>query len=314
MTATVPGLVTLDRVQDDPWVLAYIERGDEYLDSIGYTEHGLRHANLVAHIASNILRRLGYSERTAELAAIAGFMHDMGNAIGRADHGISAALLAQGRLEALGCDPRETVLVMTAVGTGAPTLGTSCNSCGWLPPEGAADALGRPGGVGPPHHGSGTMSMKLGSCSVISALKLEKLIMFIILVAAFGIMNTLITMTVQKTREIGVLKALGARTWQVISVFLIQGMVIGVFGVASGLALGMTLIRWRNEVSQWLAHTLGVEIFPRSVYQFNEIPAEVVPSDVAMICLCAFIICSLAALIPAWIASRLDPVKALRCE
>ena len=140
------------------------------------------------------------------------------------------------------------------------------------------------------------------------------LLMFIILVAAFGIMNTLITMTVQKTREIGVLKALGARTGQVISVFLIQGMVIGLFGVVSGLALGMTLIRWRNEVSQWLAATLGVEIFPRSVYQFNEIPAEVVPSDVALICISAFVICSLAALIPAWIASRLDPVKALRCE
>ena len=140
------------------------------------------------------------------------------------------------------------------------------------------------------------------------------LLMFIILVAAFGIMNTLITMTVQKTREIGVLKALGARTWQVISVFLIQGMVIGIFGVVSGLALGMSLIRWRNEVSQWLASVLGVEIFPRSVYQFSSIPAEVVPSDVAMICISAFVICSLAALVPAWIASRLDPVKALRCE
>lgn len=140
------------------------------------------------------------------------------------------------------------------------------------------------------------------------------LLMFIILVAAFGIMNTLITMTVQKTREIGVLKALGARTWQVISVFLIQGMVIGIFGVVSGLALGMSLIRWRNEVSQWLASVLGVEIFPRSVYQFSSIPAEVVPGDVAMICISAFVICSLAALVPAWIASRLDPVKALRCE
>jgi lipoprotein-releasing system permease protein len=140
------------------------------------------------------------------------------------------------------------------------------------------------------------------------------LLMFIILVAAFGIMNTLITMTVQKTREIGVLKALGARTGQVISIFLIQGMVIGIFGVVSGLALGMILIRWRNEVSQWLASVLGVEIFPKSVYEFSSIPAEVVPSDVAMICISAFVICSLAALIPAWIASRLDPVKALRCE
>jgi len=140
------------------------------------------------------------------------------------------------------------------------------------------------------------------------------LLMFIILVAAFGIMNTLITVTVQKTREIGVLKALGARTWQVISVFLAQGMVVGVIGVACGLALGMSLIRWRNEVSAWLANVLGVEIFPRSIYQFNEIPAEVVPTDVALICVSAFLICSLAALIPAWIASRLDPVKALRCD
>jgi len=140
------------------------------------------------------------------------------------------------------------------------------------------------------------------------------LLMFIILVAAFGIMNTLITVTVQKTREIGVLKALGARTWQIVSVFVVQGMVVGIIGVVSGLILGMSLIRWRNEVSQWLASALGVEIFPRSIYQFNEIPAEVVPTDVALICVSAFFICSLAALIPAWIASRLDPVKALRCE
>ncbi|OHE78285.1 MAG: hypothetical protein A3F67_07250 [Verrucomicrobia bacterium RIFCSPHIGHO2_12_FULL_41_10] len=139
------------------------------------------------------------------------------------------------------------------------------------------------------------------------------LLMFIILVAAFGIMNTLITVTVQKTRDIGILKALGARTGQIIAIFLAQGMVVGIIGVITGLALGMILIRWRNEVSAWLSSVLGVEIFPRAVYQFSEIPAEVVPSDVALICLSAFMICSLAALIPAWLASRLDPVKALRC-
>jgi metal-dependent HD superfamily phosphatase/phosphodiesterase len=116
MATAAQRLVTLESLQDDPWVLAYIEHGNEYLGRIGYTEHGLRHANLVAHIAGNVLRRLGYGERMAELAAMAGFMHDMGNTIGREVHGVSAALLAQGRLEALGMDPHEAVLIMNALG------------------------------------------------------------------------------------------------------------------------------------------------------------------------------------------------------
>lgn len=154
---------------------------------------------------------------------------------------------------------------------------------------------------------------------LFDAIRMERnvmffLLMFIIVVAAFGIMNTLITVTVQKTRDIGVMKALGARTGQIVWVFLAQGMVVGIFGNFIGLALGMSLVRWRNEVSQWLANVLGIEIFPREVYQFSEIPAQVVPSDVAIICLSAFAVCSLAALIPAWFAARLDPVKALRYE
>ncbi|MFN2476390.1 MAG: ABC transporter permease [Chthoniobacterales bacterium] len=151
------------------------------------------------------------------------------------------------------------------------------------------------------------------------AVRLERTVMFfllffIIVVAAFGIMNTLITVTVQKTREIGIMKAIGANVWQIVWVFLAQGMVVGVFGTLSGLGLGMTLIRYRNEFSQWLANTMGIEVFPRQVYQFSQIPAEVIPSDVAKICVAAFCICSLAALIPAYFAARLDPVKALRFE
>lgn len=140
------------------------------------------------------------------------------------------------------------------------------------------------------------------------------LLLFIVVVAAFGIMNTLITVTVQKTREIGIMKALGATTWQIVWVFLGQGMVVGFFGNLSGLALGMTLIKYRNEFKDWLAQVLGIQVFPADVYQFSKIPAEVVPSDVAIICISAFVICSIAALIPAYFAARLDPVKALRQE
>jgi lipoprotein-releasing system permease protein len=151
------------------------------------------------------------------------------------------------------------------------------------------------------------------------AVRLERTVMFfllffIVVVAAFGIMSTLITVTVQKRREIGIMKALGANISQIIWVFLGQGTVVGLFGTVTGLGLGMTLIRYRNEFSHWLASTLHIEIFPREVYQFSEIPAQVIPQDVTIICISAFLICSFAALIPAYFAARLDPVKALRYE
>jgi lipoprotein-releasing system permease protein len=151
------------------------------------------------------------------------------------------------------------------------------------------------------------------------AVRLERTVMFfllffIVVVAAFGIMSTLITVTVQKRREIGIMKALGANIAQIIWVFLGQGTIVGLFGTLTGLGLGMTLIRYRNEFSHWLASTLHIEIFPREVYQFSSIPAEVIPRDVAIICISAFFICSFAALIPAYFAARLDPVKALRYE
>jgi len=112
----IPQLVTLESVERDPELLACLQMGDDYLGVIGYTEHGMRHANLTAHIAGNILRRLGYDERVAEVASIAGFCHDIGNCVSRADHWISSALIAQGALRRLGMDFVEIATVMNAVG------------------------------------------------------------------------------------------------------------------------------------------------------------------------------------------------------
>jgi lipoprotein-releasing system permease protein len=151
------------------------------------------------------------------------------------------------------------------------------------------------------------------------AIRMERHVMFVILmflivIAAFGITSTLITVTVQKTREIGIMKALGAQTTQIIWVFLAQGMFVGFFGTLIGLGLGLTALHYRNPFRDWLSDKLHMEIFPAGIYEFEGIPAEVVPRDVTTICISAFIICSVAALIPAWFAARLDPVKALRAD
>lgn len=151
------------------------------------------------------------------------------------------------------------------------------------------------------------------------AIRMERHVMFVILmflavVAAFCIMNTLITVTVQKTREIGIMKSLGSTPAQIIWVFLIQGMIVAALGTVSGLVVGLTLLHYRNPFRDWLSAQTGMEIFPAGIYEFEGIPAEIIPRDIAVICLSTFAVCSLAALIPAWFAARLDPVKALRAD
>ncbi|HET6351980.1 MAG TPA: HD domain-containing protein [Coriobacteriia bacterium] len=116
LKAPIEPVVTLQMVQADPELLAYMQMGDDYLGVIGYTEHGLRHANLSAHISGNVLRRLGYDERTAEVAAIAGFCHDIGNCVSRSNHWISAAFIARAALSRMGMPYYEIATVMNAVG------------------------------------------------------------------------------------------------------------------------------------------------------------------------------------------------------
>lgn len=108
--------LTLAELKEDPIVQGYIEGGNKHLEAIGYTEHGLRHVGLVSHIASNILEKLEFTQRECELAAIAGYLHDIGNAVNRVSHAQTGAIMASHILERHGMNPEEIAIVIGAIG------------------------------------------------------------------------------------------------------------------------------------------------------------------------------------------------------
>jgi len=136
----------------------------------------------------------------------------------------------------------------------------------------------------------------------------------ILMVAAFGLCSTLITTTIQKSREIGLMKALGANDAQVCGVFLSHGVVVGAVGSICGTICGLVLLHFRNPFREFLMQTFHIEVFPSSVYGLPDIPAVINPATVAIIAFSAVGICVLAALLPALNAARLAPARALRYE
>jgi metal-dependent HD superfamily phosphatase/phosphodiesterase len=109
-------LVTVATLAQDREVQAYLSQGNEQMAVLGYTEHGQRHAHLVGNIAENVLLRLGYPARRAQLAAVAGYLHDIGNVIYRAEHDWAGALIARDVLLRMGMDFDGVALVMGAIG------------------------------------------------------------------------------------------------------------------------------------------------------------------------------------------------------
>ena len=108
--------ITLEQVKNDKAVRSYIQKADESLIALGYTEHSFAHVGKVADTASYILKTLGYSEREAELAAIAGYLHDIGNVVNRVDHAQSGAVMAFRILDRMEAEPEDVATVITAIG------------------------------------------------------------------------------------------------------------------------------------------------------------------------------------------------------
>jgi lipoprotein-releasing system permease protein len=140
------------------------------------------------------------------------------------------------------------------------------------------------------------------------------LLFFIVLVASLCILSAQITFVIQKTREIGMLKALGATRFQISGIFLGQSAMIGITGVAAGYGLGMLAVIYRNEFLHFMRNATGRDLFSKSLYGFGELPALIMPRDVAVICIGSFVICMLGGLLPAIRAGRLKPMEALRYE
>ena len=134
---------------------------------------------------------------------------------------------------------------------------------------------------------------------------------FIVLISAFSMMAVMFTVTIQKRREIGVMKALGAAPIQIVKVFLYQGMILGFFGAVLGVGIGRLVIYFRGYIQEAM-RVLGFDPFSASLTGSGVIPAFNNPVEQMVIGLMAFVLCSLAALVPAFFAARSDAAKSLR--
>lgn len=119
--------ITVHDLQQDHEVSVYLTRSTEYLGVLGFTEHGRRHATLVSRLASKVLQELQYSDRDCELAAIAGYIHDIANMINRYNHGGTGAMMAYQILSRMGMSPEEIAPIISAIGNHEEERGHAVN-------------------------------------------------------------------------------------------------------------------------------------------------------------------------------------------
>jgi lipoprotein-releasing system permease protein len=170
-------------------------------------------------------------------------------------------------------------------------------------------------------HGDGVyvMTWEQKQGPLLSAIAIEKgmlnvLLFMIILVAGFGILAIFSMIVVEKTRDIGILKALGASNGGVMKIFLAYGLLLGTVGAVCGTALGITITVYINQIEHAIALATGQQLFDRHTYYFNEIPTNIQPLSVALVNVGAVGIAVLFSVLPALRAAMLHPVRALRYE
>ncbi|MCA9118167.1 MAG: ABC transporter permease, partial [Planctomycetaceae bacterium] len=153
----------------------------------------------------------------------------------------------------------------------------------------------------------------LAAVEVESAI-LNVLLFLIIAVAGFGILAIFYMIVVEKTRDIGILMALGASSRGVMSIFLSYGLALGIVGSGVGVALGLLFVDNINLIERWITWLTGRKVFDEKIYYFPEIPTSVNPAMVMWVAAGAMAIAVLASILPSRRASRLRPVEALRYE
>ncbi len=155
--------------------------------------------------------------------------------------------------------------------------------------------------------------------SFFSALKVERVVMFVILtliifVAAFNIISSMIMLVKDKSRDIAIMRTMGAQSRSMLKIFMLTGGVVGVSGTAAGAALGILLATYIEQIRQFVQNVTGTKLFPDDVYFLSKLPSEIDWGQVVLIISISIFFSIMATIYPAWRAARLDPVEALRYE
>ncbi|MDO4575029.1 MAG: FtsX-like permease family protein [Planctomycetia bacterium] len=164
-----------------------------------------------------------------------------------------------------------------------------------------------------------TLTWQERQMTLLQAVQLEiailnVLLFMIIAVSGFGILAIFYMVVIEKTQDIGVLKALGASSWGIMSIFLMYGLSLGIVGAGMGMVIGLLFVWNINEIADGLSWLLGHPVFDPDIYYFYQVPYDINPWTVACIVVAAMGIAVLASVFPAWRAARMQPVESLRYE